>query len=201
MARLVCEFSWLVLVKTVEHKITGINCPFHNCDIFVVMSTMSSNNRLWGLFGWLALAFIAAAIGGLGSANAPAFYGQLTLPVWAPPAWLFGPVWSLLYLMMGIASWLVWRSAGFRGASIALALYLIQLAVNSLWSWLFFAWQSGLFAFLEIIVLWLLIVATIVTFKSKSRFAALLLAPYLLWVTFASALSWNSWQMNPGLLG
>ena len=125
---------------------------------------MSLNNHLWGFVGWLLLAFVAAAVGGLGSVNAPDFYAQLVLPGWAPPAWLFGPVWSLLYLMMGIASWLVWRSAGFSGARIALVLYLIQLAANSLWSWLFFAWQTGMLAFVEIIILWLLIVATLVTF-------------------------------------
>jgi tryptophan-rich sensory protein len=165
------------------------------------MSTVTSSNHLRGLIGWLVLAFAAAALGGIGSASAPEFYGQLVLPDWAPPAWLFGPVWTLLYLMMGIASWLVWRAAGFSGARLALVLYLVQLALNTLWSWLFFAWQNGLLAFVEIVILWFLIVATLVTFRQISKPAALLLVPYLLWVTFATALAWNCWQMNPGLLG
>ena len=170
-------------------------------DIFIFMPTVSSNKQLRGLIGWLMLTFVAAAAGGLGSANAPQFYGQLVLPGWAPPAWLFGPVWSLLYLMMGIAAWQVWRSAGISGARVALVLYLVQLVANSLWSWLFFAWQVGLLAFVEILILWSLIVATLITFSQVSKIAALLLVPYLLWVTFASALTWKSWQMNPGLLG
>lgn len=170
-------------------------------DIFISMFEAYSSSNLRGLLGWLALAFVAAAIGGLGSANAPDFYGQLSLPDWAPPAWLFGPVWSLLYLMMGIASWLVWRVGGFKSARVALILYSIQLVVNTLWSWLFFAWQSGLLAFVEILLLWLLIVATLISFLKISRLAAALLVPYLLWVSFATALAWNSWQMNPALLG
>ncbi|MBT8147087.1 MAG: tryptophan-rich sensory protein [Gammaproteobacteria bacterium] len=165
------------------------------------MIKASSSNNLRGLIRWLVLAFVAAAIGGLGSANAPDFYGQLTLPDWAPPAWLFGPVWSVLYLMMGIASWLVWRRGGFSRARPALVIYIVQLGLNTLWSWLFFAWQSGLLAFVEILLLWMLIVATLIAFYRISRPAALLLLPYLLWVSFAAALAWNSWQMNPVLLG
>ena len=153
------------------------------------------------LFGWLLLAFVAAGLGGLGSASAPDFYAQLSLPGWAPPAWLFGPVWSALYLMMGIASWLVWRDGGFRKARLALSLYLLQIGINSLWSWLFFAWNLGALAFVDIVILWFLLLATIVLFRQHNLLASLLLIPYLAWVTFATALAWNTWRMNPALLG
>ena len=154
-----------------------------------------------GLFGWLALSFAAAAAGAVASAQAGAFYGQLARPAWAPPGWLFGPVWSVLYTLMGVAAWLVWREGGWRGAAGALSVFLAQLAANALWTWLFFAWRQGGQAFAEILLLWALIVATMVVFWRVSRLASLLLAPYLLWVSFASALAFALWRMNPGLLG
>jgi translocator protein len=87
-----------------------------------------------GFTFWITLVFIAAAIGAFASAQAGVFYGQLNQPSWAPPAWLFGPVWSALYLLMGIAAFLVWRTAGFAQAKTALSLFFIQLALNALWS-------------------------------------------------------------------
>jgi len=154
-----------------------------------------------GLLAWLAICFCAAAVGGFASANAGTFYQDLVRPDWAPPAWLFAPAWTVLYFLMAIAAWLVWRDRGFRGASTALSLFLIQLAANALWTWLFFAWQLGALAFVEIVVLWALIVATIVAFRRVRPVAAALLLPYLAWVTFASALAWSTWQLNPSLLG
>lgn len=154
-----------------------------------------------GLAGWLAVTFIAATVGALASVDAGVFYAALTLPDWAPPAWLFGPVWTVLYIAMGVAVWLVWREAGFVQAPLALALYLIQLAFNALWSWLFFAWNLGALAFAEILLLWLLILATLVTFWRMRPLAGILLVPYLLWVSFAAVLSYSIWQMNPRALG
>jgi translocator protein len=160
-----------------------------------------SARRPWvGLAGWLVGSFAAAAVGGVASANAAGFYQQLVRPGWAPPPWLFGPVWSVLYLMMGIAAWLVWRERGFRGARVALTLFVVQLGANALWTWLFFAWRRGALAFGEILLLWVLIAATIVAFSRVRRLAGLLLVPYLLWVTFATALTFAVWRMNPGLL-
>jgi benzodiazapine receptor len=153
-----------------------------------------------GLIGWLAVAFVAASVGAVASVHAADFYGQLTRPGWAPPAWLFGPAWSVLYLLMGIASWLVWRERGFNGARLALALYMAQLAVNALWSWLFFAWRQGQWSCVEIIVLWILIVCTVRSFWRVRPIAGMLLLPYLAWVTFASALAFKTWQLNPQLL-
>ena len=103
-------------------------------------------------------------------------------------------------MLMGIAAWLVWRPHGFRKASSALSLFLIQLAANSLWTWLFFVWRLGAFAFVEIVVLWVLILGTVIAFWRERPIAAALLLPYLAWVTFASALSYSIWKRNPGIL-
>ncbi|MGD9636672.1 MAG: TspO/MBR family protein [Pirellulales bacterium] len=150
---------------------------------------------------WLATCFAAAAVGAVASANAPEFYAELVRPGWAPPAWLFGPVWTVLYLLMAIAAWLVWREHGFRNAAAALTLFLIQLALNALWSWLFFAWHMGKLAFAEIILLWISIAATLIAFWRVRPLAAWLLAPYLAWVTFAVALCFAIWRLNRQLFG
>jgi translocator protein len=139
-------------------------------------------------------------VGAVASANAPEFYAQLARPAWAPPAWLFGPVWTLLYLLMAIAAWLVWRERGFRGATFPLGLFFAQLALNSLWSWLFFAWHLGALSVVEIVILWLLIAATTVAFWRVRPLAGALLLPYFAWVTFAAALNYAIWQLNPQLL-
>ncbi len=154
-----------------------------------------------GFLGWLAASFIAGGIGAFASANAGSFYGQLTQPSWAPPAWLFGPVWTVLYVMMAVAAWLVWRRHGFAGARTALWLFIVQLAANALWTWLFFVWHQGALAFAEIILLWLLLAVTMATFWCRHRLAALLLLPYLAWVSFATGLTWAMWRLNPGVLG
>jgi benzodiazapine receptor len=164
------------------------------------MTQKSKREQGLGLAAWLFASFVTGALGGLASMNAAGFYGQLVQPSWAPPAWLFGPVWSLLFVLMGISAWLVWREYGFRGASTALKLYAIQLLANALWTWLFFAWQLGALALLEIGVLWLLIAATIVSFWRLNRIAALLLLPYLTWVSFAAALNFSLWRLNPAIL-
>lgn len=148
--------------------------------------------------GWLLLAFAAAVVGAVASADAANFYAQLVKPPWAPPAWVFGPVWSILYALMGVAAWLVWRSP--RPARGALWLFVAQLAANALWSWLFFAWRLGALAAVEVLVLLALIAASVLAFWRSSRTAALLLLPYLLWVAFASLLTWSVWRRNPGLL-
>jgi translocator protein len=160
----------------------------------------STRREITGVVGWPLLTFAAAAIGAFASANAAAFYGQLVRPGWAPPAWLFAPVWTLLYILMGVAAWLVWREHGFRKGRTALALFILQLLANALWTWLFFAWNRGGLAFAEILLLWCLIVATVVAFRRLNALAAALLLPYLAWVTFATALTFATWRLNPGLL-
>ena len=163
--------------------------------------TLSKSSQATGLLVWLLLSFAAAAVGGLASASAGEFYRDLVRPSWAPPGWLFGPVWSVLYPLMGVAAWLVWRARGFGGARNALLVFVVQLAANALWTWLFFVWRQGGLAFAEILVLLALILATIVLFWRVHRIAAVLLFPYLLWVAFASALTLSIWRLNPGLLG
>jgi len=154
-----------------------------------------------GLLAWLTAAFVAAAIGGFASASAGDFYRALARPSWAPPGWLFGPVWSVLYGLMGVSAWLVWRARGFAAARGALLVFIAQLAVNALWTWLFFVWRLGGLAFAEILLLWTLIFVTMVLFSRVSRLAAALLLPYLAWVSFASALTLSLWQLNPALQG
>ncbi|HEY5636176.1 MAG TPA: TspO/MBR family protein [Burkholderiales bacterium] len=154
-----------------------------------------------GLAGWLALTFACAAIGAFASSQASTFYAQLARPGWGPPGWLFGPVWSVLYVLMALAAWRVWRRHGFGGAGAALGLFIVQLAANALWTWLFFVWHMGALAFAEIVVLWSLILATIIAFRKLDALAAALLVPYLLWVSFATALNFTIWRMNPGVLG
>lgn len=164
------------------------------------MTRPSLKTQLLGLVGWLVATFVAGGVGAFASAGAATFYGQLSQPGWAPPAWLFGPVWSVLYIFMAVAAWLVWRERGFAGARAALWLFVIQLVANALWTWLFFVLHLGAFSLAEIVALWLLIAATISRFWPVHRFAALLLVPYLIWVSFASALTLSLWRLNPAVL-
>ena len=161
------------------------------------MASMSISKQTLGLFGWLGISFMAALTGAIASLKAQVFYKQLTLPVWAPPAWLFGPVWSILYVLMGLAAWLVWRERGFRGARTALSLFIVQLAANAAWTWLFFHWHLGALAFAEILFLWALILGTVLTFWRARPTAGAMLIPYLAWVTFATALTYAIWTRNP----
>ena len=164
--------------------------------------TQPAGKTVWlGLAAWLAVCFAAAAIGSLASLNAPEFYAQLSKPAWAPPAWLFGPVWTTLYALMGVSAWLVWRAYGFRPVSRTLYLFLAQLAVNALWSWLFFVWHLGFWAVADIALLLVLVLATLISFWRLRPLAGMLLLPYLLWVGFAAALCHSIWQLNPALLG
>jgi len=156
------------------------------------------SHQLIGLLGWLLVVFATAVLGAVASVKAQAFYAQLIKPEWAPPAVVFAPVWSGLFLLMGISVWLVWRSQRARPAPFVL--FFAQLAANAFWSWLFFAWHQGALAMVDVLVLLALIAATMSAFWQNSRLAAVLLGPYLLWVAFASALTWSVWQGNPSLL-
>ena len=164
-------------------------------------SRFSVSQQIAGLVGWVGVTALAAALGTAASIEAPAFYAQLERLTWAPPAGWFGPVWTTLFVLMAIAAWRVWRVGGFAAARPALTLYLIQLGLNALWSWLFFGWHRGAPAMIDIVMLWLLIVATMRAFAPHDRVAAWLLAPYLAWVSFAAALNFAVWRMNPQLLG
>lgn len=148
-----------------------------------------------GLAGWLGLCYLAAFVGSRFT-DTGAWYQGLEQPAWQPPDWLFGPVWTLLYTMMAVAAWLVWRERGRRAVGGALALFLVQLALNVAWSWLFFVRQRPDLAFGEIVLLWIAILATLLAFWRIRPLAGALLIPYLLWVTYAAALNYSIWQLN-----
>ena len=165
------------------------------------MTLQSRQGQVVGLIGWLLVCFAASAVGAVASVQATSFYSQLTQPGWAPPPYVFGPVWTVLYILMAIAAWLVWRAGGFRDHRVALTLFLIQLAPNAVWSWLFFAWHQGALALADIVLLWVLLVATLAAFWRAQPLAGVLLIPYLLWVSFAAVLNYAVWQLNPQVLG
>ena len=140
----------------------------------------------------------AGAIGAFFTASAiPGWYATLARPHFAPPNWVFGPVWTFLYAMMGIAAFLVWQM-GMRDARVrsALRMFALQLALNVLWSIIFFGMRSVSGALVDIALLWLAIVAMIVYVARVSRPAAWLLAPYILWVSFAAYLNASIWVLN-----
>lgn len=124
------------------------------------------------------------------------WYRALRKPYWTPPNWAFGPVWTALYLSMGVAAWLVWRRDGFSHAKLPLMLFLIQLALNVAWSGIFFGLRLVGVAFLEVVLLWLFILSTTIAFWPVSRMASWLMVPYLTWVTYAAALNAAIWRMN-----
>lgn len=124
------------------------------------------------------------------------WYPGIRKPAWTPPDWLFGPVWTLLYGMMAVSGWLVWRAAGFSGARSALAMFIIQLLLNGAWSFIFFKFHRIEAALADISLLLLAIIGTILLFSRISVAAAWLLVPYLLWVGYATALNARIWMLN-----
>jgi benzodiazapine receptor len=167
----------------------------------LLINPRHGRDQWWMLLLSVAVVCVAGILGAIASSNAAAFYAQLIKPAWAPPADVFGPVWTVLYLLMAIAAWLVWRARGRMSAlRMPLLLYLLQLVCNVLWSWIFFRWHLGGVALLEVCVLWLSVLATLVHFWLVKPLAGALLIPYLLWVAFATALTAAEWRMNPDLL-
>lgn len=124
------------------------------------------------------------------------WYQNLTRPAWTPPDWIFAPVWTALYLMMGLAAWLIWRQRGLKAAAKPLGFFLFQLILNGAWSWLFFGQHKIGFAFAEIVLLWIAIFITLILFWKRTAWAGILLLPYLVWVGFASVLNYAFWRMN-----
>ncbi|MBP8259632.1 MAG: tryptophan-rich sensory protein [Verrucomicrobia bacterium] len=147
------------------------------------------------LLGWLALSFCVAAIGSLFMPGE--WYAGLQKPSWNPPKWIFGPVWTALYTTMAVAAWLVWKRGGWARQRMALTIFLVQLGLNALWSPLFFGMQNPALAFVDILLLWLALLATAAAFWRSRPLAGVLLVPYLSWVTFAGALNFTLWRLNP----
>lgn len=153
--------------------------------------------RWLGLVVFVAICFAASAVGGLVTRpEIPNWYAGLAKPSWTPPGWVFGPVWSVLYLAMAIAAWLVWRQGGLRHARGPLALFAAQLLLNVAWSWLFFGLHSPGAALIDIGLLWVAIAATTIAFWRRSALAGILFVPYLAWVGFAAALNLAIWRLN-----
>lgn len=150
------------------------------------------------LLACLALPQVVGILGGLATASSvKTWYAALEKPPFNPPGWVFGPVWTALYGTMGVASYLVWKDGWDRpGVRVAMAVYAGQLALNLLWSWLFFYFRSPGAAFAEIVVLWAAIVACTVLFFRQSALAGALLLPYLGWVSFAAVLNYSLWALN-----
>jgi tryptophan-rich sensory protein len=139
---------------------------------------------------------LAALAGALASTSTAQDYARLAQPSWAPPSWVFGPVWSVLYASIALAGWLVWRRAGASAGRWALTAYGVQLLLNAAWTPIFFGLRQFGAAFAEILVLWLAIGVTVVLFARIRRAAAALLLPYWAWTTFAAALTYAVWQLN-----
>ena len=153
-----------------------------------------SFSDLLPLLGFIVACFAASAMGVIFPPGQ--WYERLKKPSWRPPNWLFAPVWSLLYLAMAVAGWLVWRKAGFAGAAVPFVFYFLQLALNAVWTPIFFGLRRPGAAFVTIVLLWVAIAVTIVLFYPVDVVAALLLVPYLAWVSFASALNFAIWRLN-----
>ena len=156
--------------------------------------------KLSNLFKLIIAILVAESAGVIGSiftvSAIPTWYATLAKPALNPPNWVFAPVWNTLFVLMGLAAFLVWKKGlDKKEVKVALIIFLGQLILNSLWSIIFFGWHNPGAAFLEIIILWLAILATIITFYKVSRAAAYLLIPYILWVSFAGYLNFSLWRL------
>jgi len=155
----------------------------------------ATNKTEWiAIILFLIVCFAVAGIGSFATTpEIPTWYAKLKKPSWNPPNWLFGPVWTTLYAAMAVAAWLVWKRAGWQ---VALTLFAIQLALNLAWSFIFFRFHNPGWAFAEIVLLWIAIAATAISFAPVSKVAAVLFVPYLVWVTYAAALNFSIWKLN-----
>ncbi|MDH4157913.1 MAG: tryptophan-rich sensory protein [candidate division Zixibacteria bacterium] len=149
---------------------------------------------LLGLAFWLVLTFGVAAFA---SQFEPGeWYTYLAKPSWTPPGWLFGPVWGILYLSMSLSAWLIWRQRSRRAVGLPLGFYLIQLAANGLWSWLFFGRQWIGLALVDLVILVCVVAITAAMFLRVRKIAGIMMLPYLLWICFAAALNFQIWRLN-----
>ncbi len=153
----------------------------------------------WGVFALFVVGSLAAGI--LGSVattpNIPTWYAGLVRPPLSPPTWVFAPVWTTLYLLMGAAGFLIWQKRDHPAAKTGLALFGVQLVLNLAWSWVFFAFHAIGLAVVVVVALWLSILATIERFYRVEPLAAYLLIPYIAWTTFATYLTAAYWYLNP----
>ncbi len=164
----------------------------------VLPKTKQKHNPLSLLIAFL-LPLLAGGVGTIAtSSSLTGWYPRLKKPAWNPPAWVFGPVWTLLYLMMGGASWFVWQKRPANNLAVrnALTWYGLQLGLNSLWSFIFFGWRRIDLALIEITALWAAILATLIKFYRIRPISGWLLLPYFLWSSFATVLNATIWWLN-----
>lgn len=151
-------------------------------------------NNIWKLVVSILVPILASVIGGIFTASSVSkWYAKLKKPSFNPPNWIFGPVWTILYLMMGVSLYLVWIT---KFDQLAFVIFGIQLFLNVLWSIIFFGIKNPFYAFIEIVLLWIAILLTIVYFYNISPISAYLLIPYILWVSFASILNYAIYKLN-----
>lgn len=154
-------------------------------------------SALRSILGFGVSLALVAAVSAFGARYAPSsWYQGLAKPPWTAPDWVFAPVWTLLYILMAVAAWLVWREGRAARVNIALSSYLVQLVLNGLWSWIFFRRQQIGLALADIVVLWIAVLLTCVLFWGVRRTAGVLLLPYLAWVSFAGVLNYAIWSLN-----
>lgn len=155
----------------------------------------------WRYYFLSFLATIATAVAGsVASIQSQSFYQEVERPSWAPPPQVFGPVWTVLYLMIASSAGMALTAAPPERRAGMGVILLIQFALNALWTWIFFVWRNGALAFVDIFALGLSIIVLIVLFWRFSKVAAAMLVPYLIWVSFAAALNFAIWRANPGML-
>jgi translocator protein len=155
---------------------------------------VSRTRDILGLTAFVVLCFGVSTLGGRATASAfTEWYPSLRKPSWTPPGWVFGPVWALLYPLVAVAGWLAWREGRARLGPLV---YLLQLALNAAWPWLFFGQRRIDLALACVVALWLAILATVAAFWRVSRMASVMLLPYLAWVGFAAVLNHAIWRLN-----
>ena len=158
---------------------------------------VTERTRWMGLAVFLVICLSAGGLGAVATTSEiDGWYRTVAKPTWNPPDYVFGPVWTTLYVMMAIAVWMVWRPAGFIAVKGPLLLFALQLALNVAWSWIFFGFHQPGWAFAEIVILWAAIAVTLRAFFQRSKLAGWLLVPYLVWVSFAAILNFAIWWLN-----
>ncbi len=194
------KFSFQKVHKTFSKKVIEKN---GRLDKKSELNTFSKNSLFIDIIILVFSIGISLSAGAIGSIFTiqyiPTWYATLTKPFFAPPNWLFGPAWTTLYILMGISLFLILRKRNFfeKMNKIAIGFFGIQLVLNTLWSFLFFALQNPFYGLIGIIFLWFSILGTIIAFYPISKKAAYLLTPYILWVSFASILNASIWLLNP----
>lgn len=155
---------------------------------------MTKSKKISGLIGWIIICSLPGIFGA--QFEPGTWYELLQKPSWTPPNWVFPVVWPILYIMMGISAWLIWKIKEVSISSTEFTWFFVQLILNGLWSWIFFGMNLISTGLAEILLLWISLVFTILLFWNRSRIAGLLLVPYLLWISYASALNFAIWQLN-----